>query len=270
MGIGDEIMAAARAKAAVLALGHGGGGAGPEGQKRAAIIDVRRGHKHRWHPIWTGLPYIAMPGESYDTRVLDAAGDRPYIVQKLETQWLWRACKPPVGEISGLEAFVDYEHAARGYVLICTDLKPSASPNKAWPWDYWLQLVKTYPQVPWAQVGDPAYPRRLPIPYLQTPDFLSAVAAIRGSRGAVLQEGGLHHAAAAVGKPCVVLYGGFISPACTGYDLHTNLFEQTKGYPLGCGMRTPCGHCMAAMRAITPERVHNALQRILQHEQQPA
>ena len=46
---------------------------------------------------------------------------------------------------------------------------------------------------------------------------------LSGARAAVLHEGGLHHAAAALGMPAVVLFGGMISPRNTGYDVHVNL-----------------------------------------------
>jgi hypothetical protein len=58
------------------------------------------------------------------------------------------------------------------------------------------------------------------------------------SSGAALlisPEGGLHHAAAALGVRAVVIFGGFISPATTGYELHTNLFTGGQA----CGMRIP-------------------------------
>lgn len=262
MGIGDEIMVTGRVKAAVAAAGSGGGGQGPGGLKRVGVRDLRKLGKARWHWIWDGNPLIALPGETYDLSLHDHGGHRPYIVAKTDRQWIWKENKPVPGDIYGLGPYLDFEQAARGKVLVNVDLKPGASPNKAWGWENWLALVKAYPDVPWMQVGDPAYPRRLPVPYLQTPDFRAAVAALRGAAAAVLQEGGLHHAAAAVGTPAVVIYGGFISPECTGYAIHRNLFETERGHPLGCGMRTNCTHCLLAMRRITPDRVYNELEKI--------
>ena len=65
----------------------------------------------------------------------------------------------------------------------------------------------------------------------------------------------MHHCAAAFGVPGIVIFGGFISPATTGYGCHVNLFTGGEA----CGMRIPCEHCADAMRKITPEQVAAAL-----------
>ena len=97
------------------------------------------------------------------------------------------------------------------------------------------------------------------IDVIRTSDFRMACAVMAHARAAVLPEGGLHHAAAAVGTSAVVIYGGYISPEQTGYTLHHNLF--TGGVP--CGMRQPCSHCIEAMSKITPELVMRNLMEIL-------
>jgi len=65
--------------------------------------------------------------------------------------------------------------------------------------------------------------------------------------------------AAATGTPAVVIYGGVISPANTGYDLHLN--QYAGGEP--CGSRKPCRHCRQAMGAIGVPRVVADLRRLL-------
>lgn len=74
-------------------------------------------------------------------------------------------------------------------------------------------------------------------------------------------EGGMHHAAAAVGVPAVVIFGGFIPAQVTGYDTHVNLADPS-GAP-ACGSTTPCAHCREALDAITAEQVHEAARRLL-------
>jgi ADP-heptose:LPS heptosyltransferase len=86
-----------------------------------------------------------------------------------------------------------------------------------------------------------------------------AAATLSRARAAVLPEGGLHHAAAAVGVKSIVIYGGYISPQQTGYNLHENIF--TGGEP--CGMRIPCRHCEKAMASIAPEMVMEKLKKIM-------
>ncbi|HEX7455694.1 MAG TPA: glycosyltransferase family 9 protein, partial [Gallionella sp.] len=92
-----------------------------------------------------------------------------------------------------------------------------------------------------------------------TPDFRRACAVLANAKAYVGNEGGMHHAAAALGIPAVVIFGGFISPQQTGYATQRNL--TAGGKP--CGMRQPCRHCADAMAAITPEMVLNKLMEIM-------
>jgi len=68
-------------------------------------------------------------------------------------------------------------------------------------------------------------------------------------------EGGLHHAAAALGRPAVVIFGHFIDPEVTGYHGHKNLRGGAVGM---CGSWSSCPECVRAMEAITPEVVVDA------------
>jgi hypothetical protein len=65
----------------------------------------------------------------------------------------------------------------------------------------------------------------------------------------------MHHGAAAMNIPAVVLFGGFVPPAVTGYDSHTNL---TGGAEFACGSFRYCEHCIAAMKAISVDEVVTA------------
>jgi hypothetical protein len=79
-------------------------------------------------------------------------------------------------------------------------------------------------------------------------------------------EGGLHHAAAAVRLPAVVIFGGFITPAVTGYAEQVNLTAPGLGvaHPLGCGRRVDCPHCADAIAQITPELVAQEVRKVLE------
>ena len=111
------------------------------------------------------------------------------------------------------------------------------------------------------QIGQNPHPQRLlnHAVYLHTPTFKQAAAVLARAKAAVLPEGGLHHAAAALGIRAVVIYGGFISPKQTGYDMHINLFTGTEP----CGSRKSCEHCRASMAKITPEEVFEHLKTLL-------
>jgi ADP-heptose:LPS heptosyltransferase len=87
-----------------------------------------------------------------------------------------------------------------------------------------------------------------------TKTFRDAVAILKNAAAYVGAEGGMHHAAAAVGVSGVVIFGGFIPPSVTGYGLHTNL----AGSDRFCGSFAACEHCRDAMNAISVDRVFEA------------
>lgn len=220
--------------------------------RRVRVLDARG--RPRWSAIWEHNPRIAPPGWRRDgPTVVDGPGRRPYIVKETRRQWVWRDWICPVGEIvlSARERHLARAHAGR--VVLEPNLMAKASPNKDWGWARWTQLAGRLQarghEV--TQLG-PRGIRLLPgARHVETADFREACAVLSGAHLAVLPEGGLHHAAAALGVPSIVLFGGFISPRQTGYPHQLSLFRG--GEP--CGMRVPCAHCAAAMKAIEVEEV---------------
>jgi ADP-heptose:LPS heptosyltransferase len=93
-------------------------------------------------------------------------------------------------------------------------------------------------------------------------NFRDAISVLSKADIYVGPEGGMHHAAAAVGVKAVVLMGGFIPPAVVGYDSHVSL----TGGAEACGNIEPCVHCRAAMKKITVEQVMDAVNRLLLEE----
>lgn len=254
MGIGDELMVTGRVRA--MAAGK------PRGWK-VAVRDNRKPDWHRWHPIWNGNPRIARPGESFDAVLDDAPGNRPYVAAKSLIQWNWREYAPEPGEIFLTQAESLHRDMAAGRVVVNPSVKASASPNKLWPRESWQKLVDSAPDIDWLQIGEGGEPRLHGVPFLRTPTFREACGVLSGATAAVLHEGGLHHAAAAMGIPAVVIFGGFISPRVTGYASQASLFMETDEHPLGCGLRIPCFHCHTAMQGITPGRVLDELEHLL-------
>ena len=74
-------------------------------------------------------------------------------------------------------------------------------------------------------------------------------------------EGGFSHAAAALDKKAVVLFGGWIHPNTTGYKFHSNIYIDIEGSP--CGMRNYCEHCNKCRNLISVEKVRTSLESIL-------
>lgn len=241
--MGDELLASGEAR---LAQEHD--------PRRVQIVD-RYGHR-RWHALWGGNPRIAQAGEEGDFQTLrNAPGIRPYIASGSRYRWTWKPYQCAPGEIYFTP---EEERFAANYspgIVIEPTLKPGASPNKQW--GGWARFVELATDAGYrlTQLGNTRSPN---VDLIATPDFRHACAVLARADAYVGHEGGLHHAAAALGVPAVVIYGGFISPAQTGYADHRNLF--TGGEP--CGMRFPCKHCADAMAAITPERVLDELKGI--------
>lgn len=241
MGIGDELMAAGQASTMP----------GP-----VAIVDQYG--RLRAHDVWDRNPQIATSFRNARSRLLNCGNHRPYVQTKTPERWTWRPYQPVPAPVylTGSEDEFGRQHGGR--VVIEPNIKSIGHDNKAWYWDRWQELAYRYPgrfiQIGWGDV------RRLKdVEFVATHAVRLAVAVMKYSAAYVGPEGGLHHAAAAVGIPAVVLYGGFISPDITGYATHRNLF--TGGSP--CGMRVACSHCRKAMEQITVDMVAAELDQIL-------
>lgn len=218
--------------------------------------------KRLWNAVWDHNPRIAKQDENGDFQVYHPRpnGLRPYCSQKTFDKWVWADYKPHVGEIYLQPEEIAFAEQFSPDVVIEPNIKGKASPNKDWGLDRWVQLVATMKDhgMRAVQLGPVGTRRILGAAFIETPTFRQACAVLARARGAVLHEGGMHHAAAAVGLRAVVIYGGYISPKQTGYEMHSNLF--TGDAP--CGMRIPCRHCKRAMGAITPEMVMAELRKL--------
>jgi ADP-heptose:LPS heptosyltransferase len=245
MGYGDELMITGQVKRMQQT-----------DPRRVQVLD--RNGKPRWESIWDNNPSLAKPGEEGDFQTLvNGPGVRPYIAKKTADRWHWQDYECTPGEIYFTAAEKQFASAQRPQIIIEPHLKSRASPNKHWGVDRWQTFAKLAKKAGYGltQLGAPG---TRPVQYANmicTPSFRQACAVLANASAYVGHEGGMHHAAAALGIPAVVIFGGFISPAQTGYATHRNLF--TGGQP--CGMRVQCKHCAAAMAAITPRDVLNQL-----------
>ena len=241
MGWGDEIMVSGLARRAQ--------------QKSPLPVRVVDGKgRTRWSGIWENNPRFAPEGFQGRVQTLvNAPGKREYIAGKTREGWKWREWICPLGEIylTSEERAFGREH--RGTILLEPSLKPEASPNKDWGWERWAELARRLGReghvvTQFASRHRPVLPGARVV---RAKNFRHACAVVASARLAVLPEGGLHHAAAAFGTATIVIFGGFISPAQTGYAHHLNLF--TGGEP--CGRRARCAHCARAMARISVKEV---------------
>lgn len=251
MGWGDELMVTGRAR--VL----------QESDPQRRRVRVTHGVRSGWHESWENNPRIAHPSEEGSFLELPARIDnlRPYCKAKYDDRWVWQPHQAPVGELyfSAEEAYFGEKHA--GLVIIEPHIKRGASPNKQWGEKRWAWLAELLIDagLPLAQFVYGGMETLRGVRRIHTHSMRQAAAVMARARAAVLPEGGLHHVAAAVGCPAVVLFGGYISPEVSGYATQRSLFVKTDQHPLGCGLRWPCKHCGQAMASITPQQVAQEL-----------
>jgi hypothetical protein len=209
----------------------------------ASIDDMRRGRPHQRYDLGMGR------------------SRRPYAcpVKSTAERWSWTSWRAVPGEIYfGPDERALAQSGARDFVVIEPHIKPGAPVNKDWGFARYQAVVAARPDLPWVQF-DYGRPLLRGVRPLRTRHMRQAFACLSRARAYVGPEGGLHHAAAALTIPGVVIFGGYISPASTGYDIHRNIFTGGQA----CGWRTPCAHCAAAMDAIAPQTVIENLEAVL-------
>jgi ADP-heptose:LPS heptosyltransferase len=252
MGFGDEILASGLAKNT------------PKG-KRAAFGDGKRIIWGPWsEEIFRHNPRIAKPGSegSPDLYYIDHyKGHRQYNrLDKDRGRWIWNYDWRAVpGEIFFDQAENDFRNRLVGgfiYVEPNVPWHKSVSVNKNWGLQNYQAVVDRLVKDGFDVVQSRHGRERLKgVRVVRTPTFRDALSVMSRARAALVPEGGLHHGAAALEVPAVVLFGGFIPPAVVGYVGHRNL---TGGADEACGSLNRCQHCLDAMNKISIEEVHQA------------
>ncbi len=266
MGLGDNLLASGMARGA-LALG-----------KRTAFGN---GHTIVWdgysERIFQHNPNIARPGDEQATDlrwVQHYKGSRLYNTHDhVNDRWVWNySFKATPGEVflTKAERAVGKRYG-RGFVIIEPNLprQKSASVNKDWGIPNY-QAVASWLKRRGYRVLQFSYGAGKTlsggVEHVRTTSFRDAMAIMAHASLYIGPEGGLHHAAAADkrnaadgsliagGIPAVVMFGGFIPPSVTGYDMHTNL----TGGAEACGSLQPCQHCRDAMANISIDEVRAA------------
>jgi hypothetical protein len=244
MGLGDWIISTADAAEA-----H---------KKHGCRVVFGDGENKYWSSVFENNKKIAkdpLPEETL-AWVANFPGNRPYM-EKIDKDRFYpnKHFRAKPGEVF----LTDQERSfskRKDYVLIEPNVKDwVVGFNKAWRFDYWQEVVKL--DLPWLQTG-PGWVLD-GVEYVYTPSFREALVMVENAALVVTTDGALHHAAAAMGVPAVVIWGGLISPQILGYDSHINLCKAEDF----CGSLKHCEHCRKALDSVTPDEVKKVLKRLL-------
>ncbi len=244
MGLGDWIMATSQVRSMHQA-------------NRRPVLIIGPAGRAMWSEVFLHNPRILRRPETNCQILRNGPGLRPYIRAKHPQRWYWKPWPIAPGEIFLSEDERASAFPYRGCVVIEPHTKV-ADGNKAWPWERWQAVVDALPDVRFVQVG-PFNTRPLDGVELATTNFRQAMAILSSASAFVGTEGALHHAAAALDIPAVVLWSEFISPDITGYDTQNNLRHAGEA----CGARVPCVGCRISMGLITVDEVVSNLQEVL-------
>lgn len=262
MGFGDEILVTGEAKRL------------QQTDPRPVMVLDRAG-RHRWHPLWEGNPRILKPGVAGRCqKLVNGAGCRPYVDykrmqgdfkliypdQKFSTKR--RHPELPYRYTSHKCTRGELYFTKRGppeYVVIEPHFK-EINLNRDWGWDRWQSVVDSL-DLPWVQISQSGKRVLNGVRHMPANNQLDACRRLAKASLYVGPEGGLYHAAAALGVSSVAIFGGFVSPDNQGYDDSINIYER-DGSP--CGQRVTCGHCRKAMDKIKPSMVIAGITKLLQ------
>ena len=177
--------------------------------------------------------------------------------------WIWNMewqCKPGQFFFRASETTAG-ARLGTGFVVVEPNVPEwkSSDSNKRWPFERYQAVTdelvsKGFQVVQFNAPGKLAGRLLQRAGHVATRSFRDAAAILRNSVLYIGPEGGMHHAAAAVGVPAVVIFGGFIPPSVTGYEIHKNI----PGSDRFCGAFEACKHCADAMQSISVDTVTNA------------
>jgi hypothetical protein len=240
--------------------------------RRIAFGDGRRiCWDHNSPLIFKSNPNIAPPGSEHGKNLewIDfRKGHRQYnSLDPSGRRWVWNMeFRAKAGEVFLDPQEIKFAELAQidGCVVIepNTPHQKSCSPNKQWPFDRYEAVARELTERGLTVVQMISGPRGYRLRSgrkVGTETFRHALAILQRSALYIGCEGGLHHGAAAVGIPAVVLFGGFIPPQVTGYDTHINL----TGGAEACGSLRACNHCRQAMAAISAENVLESIRGLI-------
>lgn len=241
MGLGDWLMASGDAKEA--------------NERTGKKVKLGDGVRMSWDgQVFANNPRMASNSDTDVVWVKNYQGHRPYLKGTKNGRLLFNDdYKPKVGEIYFNQVEKkNIEKIDKDYIVVEPNVKRlyAHTVNKAW--HGWEELFKH--DLPWLQLGDVSVTRYTN--WKETATFRDALQVLSKAKLFVGTDGGLHHAAAALGIPSVVIWTGFTSPRHLGYDTHRNIHDGSEPCGTYSGI---CRHCLLKSKAISVEQVLDAV-----------
>lgn len=270
MGMGDDIMFTAKLKR--LKLEH------PD----YMIVPVAEGKysgrlKLLWSPVYSNNPYISkIKTKNFHKHKCWKVNVRPrpytdgFFKDEQGTYSKLKPHSPKPGELYFTD--VEIERAKKKvsdfgkFIYIEPNIKEDGvyGDNKDWGFDKWQAVVNSLPDLTFVQAYIPGTKVLENVNCIITINVRKAFAILSLADHYVGSEGGMHHAAAALHKKSVVVFGGVSSPNSTGYNFHTNLYVEHPESP--CGRNYECDHCKECMEKIEVQDVTEAIDNLLRSE----
>ena len=244
MGLGDDLLVTAQAREVFHLYG----------------VPVVVGPHAEWSEVFENNPHILKRAQGRYAVLNNYKGHRPYIKAVQDGRIIFSDWKAKPGEFYFKfqeRRWAETKAPKTPFVVIEPHTKRTVfAGNKEWPFPRSQELVEKNPDIRFVQLG----PQKTlqGVKFIKTETFRQACSILERAELYVGPEGGLHHAAAALGRKAVVIFGGHSNPKVTGYDFHTNI---SRGEP--CGSMRPCKHCESAMNAISVHEVAEAVRAAL-------
>lgn len=252
MGLGDELIATGLARGAA---------------NRGKRIAFGNGDRIIWsaqsREIFAGNPNIALPGSERDHDIEWCAHYRGHRLygEIVGNRWRFRDFECPPGEVFLTKEEKTFALGRMWGGDPIAIIEPRVKPvgacqgvNKQWGVPKYEELAQRLLAATGCHsvqlVSAGVTPKLADVDVIETPTFRYALAMLGLAAIYIGPEGGMHHGAAAVGTPAVVIFGGFNTPRSTGYAWHDNI---AVGEP--CGTIAACMHCEDAMASISVDRV---------------
>ena len=258
MGYGDDLMVTAEAREL-------------KEKYRDSEIVVGDGEKEFWSPLFENNPNITRLQNVIDkSKVIwlrNHYGARPYLDYErsdVDRKVYFKPYRVQAGDIYFSETVLSVakEHLARmrssNKPAVFIEPNVAYGPTKDWGFKKYQQVVDILSDS--VDFVQPLYAGAKELENVigvQSDSFMQGCAFQSLCDMHLGPEGGLHHSAAALGLPAVVIFGGRMHPSITGYSFHNNIYIDHEDSP--CGMISYCRHCVECMNQIKVEDIVNAL-----------